>query len=72
MEMVNQMFLRVPDETLQSNNGVCATKIKMQRIMSYEKRNEPLICQSEYHCSNITQQTGHFTAPYSIVGFNAP
>jgi hypothetical protein len=56
MEMVNQMSLHVSNEPLQSNNGVCVTKIKIQRIMSDEKRKEPLICQSEHHCSNITQK----------------
>jgi hypothetical protein len=72
MEMVNQMSLRVSDVTLQRNNGVHARKITMQRIMSDEKRKELLICQSENHCSNITQQAGYFIAPHSIVGFNVP
>jgi hypothetical protein len=36
------------------------------------EKKEPLVSQSEHHCSNITEQTGHFIAPDSIVGFNAP
>jgi hypothetical protein len=59
MEMVNQMSLHVSNEPLKSNNGVCVKNFKIQRIMSDEKRKEPLIYQSEHHCSNITQQIVH-------------
>jgi hypothetical protein len=38
MEMVNQIPLCVPFETLQSHNGVCVRKITMQKIMSHKRR----------------------------------
>jgi hypothetical protein len=60
-------------KTLQSNNGVCTTKITMQRIMSDDRKKN---CHQYVKVSTlstyITQQTGHFIAPDSVVGFNAP
>jgi hypothetical protein len=38
MEMVNQMSLCVSDKALESNNGVCASKIKMKMIMADKKK----------------------------------
>jgi hypothetical protein len=70
--MVSRVVMCVSIETLQNNNGVCGRHIAMQRMLDGEKKNSPQYVKMSTLCLNITQQTDHFIAPDSIVGFNAP
>jgi hypothetical protein len=65
------MAMCVSIETLQSNNDDYVRKTTMQRTNSYDKKKSHEYVKVRTLCSNITQQTGHFIAPDSDVGFIA-